>query len=284
MSAEETRIHPSQRLLASTRQRLQVASVSILIAVAVAGGGTLGAGWYFTDQLLTPNHSQPTYEVEVHHVTSQSVELDRTTDTMRRGVWGLLWPAGHAIVSSITSTSSSTVTRILDQATTPLREGLHVAISSQVYWADPEESFGIRSQAVDIASDVGQLPAWFTPGTSSDFAIVVHGYNASTTDGLRLVPSLSGLNLPVLLISYRNDAGVPVSKDHLLHLGATEWRDLEAAVNWALTKGARRFVLVGISMGGAIVEMFMQRSSLAHKVIALVLDSPVLGWDAVLRF
>src|SRR5260370_27534698 len=70
----------------------------------------------------------------------------------------------------------------------------------------------------------------------------------------------------------------------LWQLGDTEWRDLESATRWVLSQGAEQIVLVGISMGGALVEMFIRRSSLAKRVVAVVLDSPVLDWDAVLRF
>lgn len=244
----------------------------------------MGAGWYFTSQLLPPNHSAPSYDIAVHTVTSGSVELERTVDTLRGGVFGLEWPGGNAIVGAITSTSDRTVTRTLERATVPLHRGVRVAMSSQVYWGDTQQSFGIPSQNVGIPSDVGPLPAWYVPGSGTDFVIVVHGYNGPITDGLRLVPTLARLGLPVLLIRYRNDAGAPPSEDHLLHLGDTEWRDLDAAVRWALSQGAHRLVLVGISMGGAMVEIFMQRSSLAGRVAALVLDSPMLGWDAVLRF
>ena len=266
------------------KRRLRTAAWALLAAILVSAGGLLVVGWYFTDQLLTPNHTAPAYNLVVHNVTPNSVELDRTTDTLRRGMWGLEWVGGHAIVGAVTATSETTVTRVLQRTTAPMRPGLRVVVSSQVYWSDPEQSFGIVSTTIRIPSATGLLPAWYVPGRSRDFAIVVHGYNASMTDGERLVPALAGLGLPVLLIDYRNDVDAPASADHLLHLGDTEWRDLESAVRWVLSQGAQQIVLVGISMGGAVVEMFIQRSSLAMRVVAAVLDSPVLDWDAVIRF
>ncbi len=256
----------------------------MVAAILVSLGGLLAIGWHFTDQLLTPNHSAPTYNLLVHNVTPNSVELDRTSDTVRRGTWGLEWAGGHAIVGAVMATSDATVTRILQRTTAPMHPGLRVVVSSQVYWSDPEQSFGIVSRTIKIPSDTGLLPAWYVPGRSRDFAIVVHGYNASMTDGERLVPALAGLGLPVVLIGYRNDIDAPASADRLLHLGDTEWRDLESAARWVLSQGAQHIVLVGISMGGAVVEMFIQRSSFAKRVVAVVLDSPVLDWDAVIRF
>jgi alpha-beta hydrolase superfamily lysophospholipase len=266
------------------RRRLLPAAATLVVVIVLAAGGLLGSGWYFTDQLLTPNHSAPTYNVTVRSVDGSTIELDRTVDTARPGIWGLVWPDGHAIVGALTAIADHSVTRVLEMSTGPLNDGSRVAVSSQVYWADPQLSFGIRSLDVGIPSDVGTLPAWYAPGPTSDFAIVVHGYNATLTDGLREVPVLARLGLTVLLISYRNDARAPASDDRLLHLGDSEWHDLAAAVQWSLSKGARRILLVGISMGGAIVEMFMGRSNLAARVAAVVVDSPVLSWDAVLRF
>ena len=260
-----------------------IVAVFLLIGV-LSAAGIGGVGWYFSAQLLTPDHSPPKYDVTVRLVTATSVGLDTTPDTSREGTFGLEWVGGHAIVGKILSTADGTVTRTLQGATATLQVGDHVVLTSQVYQGDPEEAFGIPSSDVEIPGELGTTPAWYVPGRLRDFVIVVHGYNGPQTDGLRIVPVLAKLGLPMVLIRYRNDIGAPASQDHLLHLGDTEWRDVEAAVKWALDQGAQRIVVVGISMGGALVQMFMQRSSLASKVPAVVLDSPVLDWHAVLNF
>ena len=268
----------------SLARRARVVLTVLLATGFLLAGGMLGVGSYFSAQLLTPDHPSPTYDVVVRAVTATSVEMDKTLDTSRPGIYGLEWSGGHAIVGAVLGTTNSSVTRTLGHATAPLRTGDHVLLTAQVYGGDPEEALGIRSVDVRIPGELGAMPAWYVPGRLSDFVIVIHGYNGPLTDGLRIVPLLARLGLPAVLIGYRNDPGAPASPDHLLHLGATEWRDCEAAVQWALAQGAQRIVLVGISMGGAVVQMFMQRSKLAVTVAAVVLDSPVLDWNAVLEF
>jgi dipeptidyl aminopeptidase/acylaminoacyl peptidase len=59
--------------------------------------------------------------------------------------------------------------------------------------------------------------------------------------------------------------------------------DLEAAVRWARERGARRIVLFGWSMGGAITGAFLDRSPEASEVAAVVWDAPLVDWRATLR-
>ena len=43
-------------------------------------------------------------------------------------------------------------------------------------------------------------------------------------------------------------------------------------------------MLYGWSQGGAVVEVFMHHSSLAHVVQTMVFDAPILDWPATLAF
>jgi alpha-beta hydrolase superfamily lysophospholipase len=58
---------------------------------------------------------------------------------------------------------------------------------------------------------------------------------------------------------------------------------VEAAVLWAIAHGARDVVLVGWSMGGAIVLQAATRSWVCDRVRAVVLDAPVVDWHDVLE-
>ncbi len=112
--------------------------------------------------------------------------------------------------------------------------------------------------------------------------IFVHGRGATRRTALRVLPTVTHLGFPSLDITYRNDLGLPRRADGIYNLGATEWVDLDAAARWALGHGADRLVLVGWSMGGEIVSQFMHSSPLEDRVAGLILDAPMLNWDATI--
>ena len=87
-------------------------------------------------------------------------------------------------------------------------------------------------------------------------------------------------SLPSLVITYRNDDGVPEDPSGRYQYGRTEWVDLEAAAKYALDNGADDLLLVGYSMGGGIVASFLSRSPLADRVVGVILDSPMLDFEA----
>jgi pimeloyl-ACP methyl ester carboxylesterase len=138
-----------------------------------------------------------------------------------------------------------------------------------------------------VHTELGPAPAWYIPsrGTAdATWAIMVHGLNASRVEPLRAVAAVHALAIPILDITYRNDYSAPASPDGLAHLGGTEWRDLDAAVQVAGKMGARRVVLYGWSMGATLISAFLAHSAVAGLVSAVVLDSPVLSLLATMRF
>ncbi len=97
-----------------------------------------------------------------------------------------------------------------------------------------------------------------------------------------MLPTAAGLGLPSLVITYRNDVETPASKDGFYRYGQTEWRDLAAAVDYALQHGAKGLVLVGYSMGGAIVTNFLYKSPPVERVVGVILEAPMLNFGAVI--
>ena len=265
----------------SRRRWAILAGIALAVVVAAAG---LAAVWHFSSAVLVPDHSPLPADVAVEALPPGRVVLDRDGETERPGVYGLAWQGGHAIAGAVLAEDDGTVTRALRSVTGYLAPGMKVALDSSVYAGDPTQALGLPSATVAIPDRLGSMAAWRVPGRGRTWAIVVHGINSTPETGLRIAPTLHRAGLPSLLITYREDLGAPASPDGFHHMGQTEWLDLEAAARYALAHGARRLVLVGYSMGGAIVTQFMERSPLAARVAGLVLDAPVLDWKEVLSF
>ena len=85
-------------------------------------------------------------------------------------------------------------------------------------------------------------------------------------------------------MSYRNDGEAPRSRAGTYTLGATEWRDVDAAVGFARRRGAKRIILMGWSMGGAIALQLSLNSAHRDAIAGLILESPVVDWRIVLEY
>ncbi len=258
-----------------------VLAVGALAVIAVAVGAAVS--WHFSSEVLVPDHAAWRAETAIEGVAPGRVTVSRSERTERPGVYGLDWPTGHAVVGEVLSSDPAGVTRRLCTANAYLVAGMKVVYDPDAYIGTPS-SVGLAYSNVRYPDELGPMPAWFVPGRTTTWAIVVHGINGNLEGDLRLAPALHRAGLPALLIAYRGDLGAPAGPGGLHHMGLTEWRDLAAAARYALAHGAKRLVLVGTSMGGAIVAQFMERSPLARNVAGLVLDAPALSWKAILSF
>jgi hypothetical protein len=260
-----------------------VVAAATAIAVALLALAAF-ASWHFASLVVVPDHSPWSEKVDIEAVSPGRIELKSSEATERPGLYGLVWQGGHAIVGSILDSDSDSVTRRLEDVTGYLEPGTHAGFDSSVYSGNPREARGLALRSVAVPDPLGPMPAWLIPGPGRTWAIVVHGINDDREVGLRIAPALHRAGLPQLLISYREDLGAPSGPGGLHRMGETEWRDLAAAIRYALDHGARRVVLVGYSMGGALVAQLMERSPLSTHVAALILDAPALDWRAILEF
>jgi alpha-beta hydrolase superfamily lysophospholipase len=278
----EAQDREAQGRLARRRPRLIVAGITLLLLLLLLGGAAIS--WRFSSEVLVADHSALPANIRVESLSAGQIVLSRSSLALRPGVYGVDWQAGHAILGAIVKRDTHSVTRELSDVRGYLAPGMNVALDSDVYAGDPGQSLGLRFVNVNVPDELGPMPAWLIPGATHTWAIVVHGINRDPQTGERIVPTLHRAGLSTLLITYRGDQGAPASPDGLHHMGLTEWRDLAAAASYALAHGAQRLLLVGYSMGGAIVTQFMERSALAGHVAGLLLDSPALDWKAILSF
>ncbi|HET8879722.1 MAG TPA: alpha/beta fold hydrolase [Arthrobacter sp.] len=275
------------------------------IAGGSAAAGLLAAGssalaLYFARRVITPvrvrDEDQEVLAV-IRDGDKQQVILKATPDAVVDGVYGLFFDGGrgHARLGRIVSYSPAEQT-VLREVEAVYSGDLTTA--RRGYWSgavhpDPA-ALGLPAEDVLIEVDGGTAPAWLVrpapaTGAAGDavpvpevWAIMVHGRGASRQEGLRAVRVARDLGLASLLITYRNDGQAPSAADGRYGLGSTEWRDVEAAIGYALDHGAKEVVLFGWSMGGAICLQTADLSRYHHLIRAMVLDAPVINWVDVL--
>ncbi|WP_432562056.1 alpha/beta hydrolase [Kineococcus sp. SYSU DK003] len=264
-----------------------LSAVATGVAATLTGAALTGVAAGFARAVVTPRRHKPD-DLEVLQAGPRRVVLTATADTVVPGRYGVWTEAGrgHFRVGEVLEATPERVTREL----LGVDSGTVVPGSArwnQYYYAgNPTRALGLPHEDLLVPSEVGDLPCWFVPGgpgSSSDtWAVLVHGRGATREEALRAVPVLHELGLPCLVPSYRNDADAPEAGPGFYGLGDTEWVDVEAVARHALDHGARRLLVVGWSMGGAILLQFVARSPLAEKVAGLVLDGPVVDWYDVL--
>jgi alpha-beta hydrolase superfamily lysophospholipase len=252
-------------------------------ATAVAGGI---AAVLFARAVVTPP-SRRAEDVAIIEVDATTVTLSATRDSLTPGRYSLWFAreSGHARVGEILSYTASTVTRqLLRVDFGELRRGVRGRFSGWFY-LDPRE-LGFATEDVEVATEIGPAPAWLIPAAepTDRWVIAVHGRAVRRQEAIRGIPVFRERGYTSLLISYRNDGDAPATPDNRYSLGDTEWLDLDAAMRFAVSRGARELVLMGWSMGGATVLQAATRSDLAPLVRGVVLESPVVDWVRALKF
>lgn len=250
------------------------------------GASSVGAAAFFARKVLTPDRRRPDDELVVG-VGAGEVLLARSEQSVVPGRFGL-WldgGAGHARIGEVLDDDGGLVRRRVEGVDAGVLDAGPVRWNTYYYWAPPEVSLGVDTEHVTFDSPVGRLGAWVVPpedGPGEAWAVLVHGRGARREETIRAIPTLRAQGFTAMVPHYRNDDGAPAGPGGRYTLGVGEWHDVEAAIRYAMSRGARRLVLVGWSMGGAIVLQLLARSELASHVERVVLDAPVISWSDVL--
>lgn len=255
----------------------------------------MGGGFYVSnmikDGVLEPKRGNRPFDLKVTNVGEGRVTLQTTSKTVnddwrKDGIWGLRWSGGCAQVSEILNSGNQGVVRKFIPLKGNLKCGDMVRVDAFAFPDDPQEAFGVPIQKVSFSSPLSKFPAYFINGAHNTWVIFVHGKRDYPPRGpiraYPIIPLITELGLPALIITYRNDIGVPANSDGFHLHGLTEWKDLEGSVKYAMDHGAENLILVGFSMGGAIVMNFMYQSKLAKKVRGIILDAPMLDLDVTI--
>ncbi|MFG3285834.1 alpha/beta hydrolase [Streptomyces sp. NPDC048111] len=263
------------------------AAVTTLLGV---GAAAVVAGRHASDAALKapPGRPLPTGpRLTVHATAPGRITLTRSLAALRPGTYGLEGDGVHAVVGEVLESAphtADTVVRRLERVTCGApAAGDRVWLTPQLHRGTPETALGIPYRNVEIAAELGPLPAWLVPGERPTWVIAVHGLGTTREHPLNLLEFLRRQRLTVLSLAYRGDEGAPRPQDGLGHLGDSEWRDLDAAIRYAVRSGAQRVILHGWSTGATMALRAADRSALRERVSGLVLDSPVLDWEFTVK-
>lgn len=267
-----------------TWQRVLVALGAIGSVAAVA---LFGGGWYYSNEIrdgaLRVEHEPPEFDLEVAAAGDGTVTLAHPGGDgvwSEAGLWGLEWAGGYARVGRILATGDGTVTRELTPITGTPAPGEAARLDRAAFPENPLAAHGLAYEDVTFTSPVGELGAWLLDGPEDVWVVYVHGRGSSRNEALRALPVAAGLGFHSLVIDYRNDEGAPPDPSGEHRFGRTEWRDVEAAVRYAIDNGAESVVLFGYSMGGGLAVNFLLESALAGRVAGTILDAPLLSLGA----
>ncbi|KTS61332.1 alpha/beta hydrolase [Microbacterium testaceum] len=288
-----------------SRRTASIARVGIA-TLAMAFGASLTAlsavSFRMARTVITPAGRVPNTRIVSLDTAAQTVTLDRTADTALPGRYGLftVGTTDYLRLGSVVADDGATVTRkLLTQVAADDSIAAEAAFSGWYY--DEPDQLRLPYRSVQIETPVGACPAWEFPADSVSasegsgeegsgeegsgvWVIQVHGRGTTRAETLRAVPVFHALGITALAVSYRNDGEAPQSASGTYALGATEWRDVDAAIEYAAAHGARRIILMGWSMGGAMCLQTEAFSTHRDLIAGLVLESPVVDWRTVLRY
>jgi hypothetical protein len=274
---------------------LRRATVWLLVVLGVlALVFYLGGGWYFAGEIhatgLQVRAADDDRTLRVARAGEGTVTLTETANEVSAlrdpATYGLVYRDGYGHVSGRPRVASGPAGAEAVSRRLRVVHGARPQVGDMADLqrdafpaAHPAVAVGRPVRQVRYRAPLGDFPAWLVPGRSSTWAIFTHGaIGATRAEALRAMRTTVALGLPTLAITYRNDPGAPADGSGMWRYGATEWRDLEGAVRFAVEQGADDVVLVGYSMGGAITASFLRHSPLAERVSRVVFDAPMLDF------
>jgi pimeloyl-ACP methyl ester carboxylesterase len=275
----------TQRSLASATLVILGGLAAISAAATVAVGVLAGV---MARRIVTPpgERSDDTTVFGVD-LDAGTITLQLTPDSVLPGDYSFWFASGtgHARLGAIERRTETSVTRrILNVDVGDLGTAIRGRLGGYSFLGPWD--LGLDFEDVTVSTDRGPAPAWLIPAAAPNgsWVIQVHGRGVRRVETLRAVPVFHAAGYTSLLISYRNDGEAPASADGRFGLGDTEWRDVEAAIAYALRHGATGIVLMGWSMGGAISLQAATRAAHDGRLLGVVLESPVIDWADVVAY
>lgn len=263
------------------------AAVALATATALCSALIGAVAIRVARQVVTPAGRRADTRILALDPASQTITLERNDDTELPGRYGLFTRGTEDYVklgSVLAENEAGVKRKLLTHVGSDARLSAEAAFSG--WYFDRPEQLQLPFSSQLIGSAVGPCPAWLFPAEQDTdvWCIQIHGRGTTRAECLRAVPLMHNLGITTLVVSYRNDGEAPRSRTGTYGLGATEWRDVDAAIRFARRNGARRILLMGWSMGGAIALQLALSSAHRDMIAGVVLDSPVIDWRVVLDY
>jgi fermentation-respiration switch protein FrsA (DUF1100 family) len=248
-----------------------------VIAVLAMVGTLGGSSWALSGTIAAELYgSDPAPAVTVIEVDARGVTLAADTSAALPGIWGLVTDTGTIVVGDIQTADDGVVRRRLLGATGATDPGPAV-FDRIVYGPDPG-AVGLQYSEVILEGPRGDMATWVIAGTDDTWVVFVHDSGADRTEALRILPVLSGLGLPVVIPALAVGAADPETP---ADLGTGSFRQVTAAMDFALGSGAEEVVLIGSGTGGSAVLLAAADDRYDTAVPAIILDGPLLDAAAV---
>ena len=288
-----------------------------IIFIFVALGG---AGWFFSGVIyeggLNPDFNDTesigTAEdrVLVASISNNSIVLNVEEEMwgplLEKGIYGIIGQNGDAVVGDIISTNGTFVERSLISLNGTLVEGDKIRGTSLVVREDtgefkilgtsswsgqasegiytPKSVSGLDYETVYYQSDLGEFPAYLTNDGDVGIVIFVHGFRGDYSREVfakMRAGDIVDMGYRSMIISYRNDKGLPKDPSGIYQYGTTEWKDIDGAIDKAL-EFTDNVVLWGTSGGGGPISSWLGNVGDKTKVKGIIYEAPVINfWESV---
>ena len=289
----------------------------LIIFIFVALGG---AGWFFSGVIyeggLNPDFNDTesigTAEdrVLVSSISSNSIVLNVEEEMwgplLEKGIYGIIGQNGDAVVGDIISTNGTLVERSLINLNGTLVEGDKIRGTSLVVREDtgefkilgtsswsgqasegvytPKSVSGLDYETIYYQSDLGEFPAYLTNDGDVGIVIFVHGFRGDYSREVfakMRAGEIVDMGYRSMIISYRNDKGLPKDPSGIFQYGTTEWEDIDGAIDKAL-EFTDNVVLWGTSGGGGPISSWLGNVGDKTKVKGIIYEAPVINfWESV---